>query len=75
MNHHTTAAILAQVSVLNSVVAEVVALLPPDQKAVLRDRLQGQAKEMSPLPEFEPDYSEDLRARVAEWLDALATEH
>jgi tellurite resistance protein len=65
------AAILAHSMTLNAVVSELVALLTPEQQALLRERLEEQARTSPPLDAFEPDYSEFLQALYAERIDAL----
>jgi hypothetical protein len=72
MNPHTMAALIGQGLVLNSVVAELVALLTPEQRALLRERLREHAQDVGQIDEFEPDCSDYQRAQFAEWDDSLA---
>ena len=72
MNPHTMAAVIGEGLVLNSIVSELVGLLTPEQRALLRERLQEHVQDVGSIDEFEPDCSEYQRARFAEWHDLLA---
>ena len=70
MNPATAASIIGQTLVNNTIIMELVALLSPDQRALLRQRLQEAAAQVGEITEYEPDCSEYQRARFAE-LDQL----
>lgn len=72
MNPHTAAGVIGQSMVNNILIAELVALLSPEQRALLRERLQQQAQGIEPITEYEPDCSDYQRERFAEWDQLLA---
>ena len=74
MNKHTVAGVIGQGLVLNSIVAELVALLTVEQRALLRERLREHAQNIAPIDEYEPDCSDYQRHRFAEWDGLLALE-
>jgi hypothetical protein len=74
-NPHTIAGLIGQVLVLNTVLAEVVAMLNPEQKSKLRLRLEEATADIQPVDEFEPDCSEYQRQQFAEWIQALDQKH
>lgn len=69
---NTIAGLIAETIVLNSVVAELAALLTPEQRRLLSDRLRDHTDDLRPIDEFEPECSEIRRTRFAQWIDGLA---
>lgn len=70
-NPHTMAYILAHGTVLSTVVAELVVLLTPEQRALLRERLLEQSQNIGPVDEFDPECRELKEQQFALWDAAL----
>jgi hypothetical protein len=72
MNDKTAAELIAQILVLNNVVAELVDLLTDAERELLRDGLRDQARNIVPIDKYEPDCSDSQRRRYKEWDDLAA---
>jgi hypothetical protein len=71
-NPHTMAYVVAHGLVLNTVVAELVALLTAEQRALLRQRLIEQSQDIGPVDEFDPERRQLQEQQFAQWVDLLS---
>lgn len=70
MDKYTAAQVMAiQIAQMN-LLTELVVLLPPDQRSLLRTRLQDHANKAGKIDEFEPEFSEYLATHYS-LLDKL----
>lgn len=71
MDNPTGALLLASNTVMTSIISELLVLLPKEQRALLRERLQPHMQDEYKIDEYEPDYSRQVAQQFAMWDQLL----
>lgn len=71
MDNSTGAFLLANNTVMVSLISELLVLLPKDQRDLLRTRLLEHTQDVGQIDEYEPEYSRQVASQYAMWDQLL----